>query len=114
MWETIQQWFLSLGGKYGVNPFIFGAIYIGAIPFFSISVGWLIKNFRSGKSIILPAISALIFFISAYIYLIFAGKNVPLWVYGVVVLLIVFGAYSTIKKVRRKIRTDETDEAPSS
>ncbi len=108
MWETIQQWFLSLGAKYGVNPFIFGAIYIGAIPFFSISVGWLIKNFRREKSIVLPAVSALFFFVSAYIYLIFAGKNVPLWVYAAVVLLIIFGAYSTIKKVRRKIRTDET------
>ncbi len=91
-----------------MNPFIFGAIYIGAIPFFSISVGWLIKNFRRGKSIVLPVISALFFFVSAYIYLIFAGKNVPLWVYAAVVLLIILGAYSTIKKVRRKIRTDET------
>ncbi len=108
MWETIQQWFLGLGAKYGVNPFIFGAIYIGAIPFFSASVAWLIRNFRRGKSIILHAVSALFFFISAYIYLIFAGKNVPVWVYVVVVLLIIFGAYSTIKKVRKKIRTDET------
>ena len=33
----------------------------------------------------------------------FAGKNVPWWVYGVVVLLILVGAYSTIKKVRRRI-----------
>lgn len=108
MWETIQQWFLGLGSKYGVNPLIFGAIYIGAIPFFSASIAWLIRNFRHGKSIVLPAISALLFFISAYIYLIIAGKNVPLWVYAVVVLLVVFGAYSTIKKVRKKIRTDET------
>lgn len=104
----IQQWFLSLGAKYGVNPFIFGAIYIGAIPFFSASVAWLIRNYRRGKAIVLPAISALFFFVSAYIYLIFAGKNVPLWVYAAVVLLIIFGAYSTIQKVRKKIRTDET------
>ncbi len=107
MWEMIQQWFLDLGAKYGVNPLIFGAIYIGAIPFFSASVAWLIRNYRRGKSIVLPAISALFFFISAYIYLIFAGRNVPLWVYAAIVLLIIFGAYSTIKKVRKKIRTDE-------
>ncbi len=107
MWETIQQWFWGLGTNYGVNPLIFGAIYIGAIPFFSASIAWLVRNFRRGKSIVLPAVSALFFFISAYIYLIFAGKNVPLWVYGAVVLLILFGAYSTIKKVRRKIGSDE-------
>lgn len=102
-WDTIQNWFLSLGTQYGVNPFIFGAIYVGAIPFFSLSIGWLIQNYRKGKSIVLPALSAMFFFISAYIYLMFAGKNVPWWVYGVVVLLIVIGAYSTIKKVRKQI-----------
>ncbi len=102
-WETLQNWFLGLGTEYGVNPFIFGAIYVGAIPFFTASIGWLIRNYRKGRSIVLPALSAMFFFISAYIYLIFAGKNVPWWVYGVVVLLIVVGIYSTIKKVRRRI-----------
>jgi len=92
------------------NPFIFGAIYIGAIPIFSFSIGWLIRNYRKGKSIVLPALSAMFFFISAYIYLIFAGKNVPWWVYGVVVLLILVGVYSTIKKVRRRISEPNENE----
>ena len=102
-WETIQNWFLSLGANYGVNPFIFGAIYVGAISFFLISIGWLVRNYRKGKSIVLPALAALFFFVSAYIYLIFAGKNVSWWVYGAVVLLIVTGASSTVKKVRKQI-----------
>jgi ABC-type Co2+ transport system permease subunit len=103
MWEAFTEWFLSLGAEYGVNPFIFGGIYIGAIPFFSLSIAWLIRNYRKGRSIILPAMSAMFFFISAYIYLIIVGNNVPWWVYGVVILLIVYGAYSTIKKIRRQI-----------
>ena len=103
-WEAIQNWFFSLGENYGVNPFIFGAIYVGAIPFFSLSIGWLIRNYRKGKSIVLPAMAAMFFFISAYIYLIFAGKNVPFWVYGAVILLIVIGAYSTLKKIRKQIK----------
>jgi len=102
-WEAIQNWFLGLGAEYGVNPFIFGAIYVGAIPFFSASIGWLIRNYRKGRSIVLPALSAMFFFISAYLYLMFAGKNVSWWVYGAVVLLILVGAYSTITKVRRRI-----------
>jgi CHASE2 domain-containing sensor protein len=75
--------------------------------FFSFSIGWLIRNYRKGKSVVLPALSAMFFFISAYIYLIVAGKNVPIWVYGVVVLLVVFGAWSTIKKVRTQLRGTE-------
>lgn len=102
-WQSIQNWFLGLGAEYGVNPLIFGAIYVGAIPFFSLSIAWLVRNYRRGKSVAVPALSAMFFFISAYIYLIFAGKNVPWWVYGAVVLLLIGGAYSTIRKVRRQI-----------
>lgn len=103
MWESFVTWFLSLGEAYGVNPFIFGGIYLGAIPFFTLSIGWLVRDYRKGKSIVLPAMSAMFFFISAYIYLIIVGNNVPWWVYGVVILLVIYGAYSTIKKVRRQI-----------
>ncbi len=109
--EAIQSWFTSLGTEYGVNPLIFGSIYIGAIPFFSASIGWLIRNYRKGRSIILPSFSAMFFFISAYIYLMFVGKNVPLWVYGVIVLLILIGAYSTFNKIRRQIRKPDEPAA---
>ncbi|MGI8669651.1 MAG: hypothetical protein ACR2J3_07360 [Aridibacter sp.] len=103
MRESITDWFLSLGAKYGVNPFIFGGIYIGAIPFFLLSIAWLIRNYRNDKSIALPALSATFFFISAYLYLIIVGRNVPWWVYGIVVLMVIYGAYSTIKSVRKKM-----------
>jgi hypothetical protein len=42
--EAIKIWFMSLGDQYGVNPIIFGAIYVGAIPFFTLSLGWLVKS----------------------------------------------------------------------
>ncbi|MFD2532674.1 hypothetical protein [Gracilimonas halophila] len=106
MIEIFTSWFMGLGEKYGVNPILFGSIYVGAIPFFTLSVAWLVKNYRSGKSIIIPAMSATFFFISAYVYLIIAGKNVPLWVYGVVILMVVYGAYSTYQKVRAKIKDE--------
>lgn len=101
--EVAKVWFLGLGEQYGVNPIIFGSIYVGAIPFFTISLGWLVKNYRKGKSIVFPALSTTFFFISAYLYLIVAGKNVPIWVYGVIVLLVIGGAYSTLQKIKRKV-----------
>jgi hypothetical protein len=101
--EAIQTWFLGLGAEYGVNPLVFGSIYVGAIPFFSLSIGWLVRNYRRGRSIVPPALAAMFFFTSAYIYLIFAGRNVPFWVYGVVVALLAVGGYSTVNKVRRQV-----------
>ncbi|MEO9887127.1 MAG: FAD-dependent oxidoreductase [Balneola sp.] len=111
--EMAKEWFLGLGEQYGVNPIIFGSIYVGAIPFFTLSLGWLVKNYRKGKSIVVPALSTTFFFISAYLYLIIAGKNVPWWVYGVVVLLVVGGAYSTIQKIRKRV-DDTNGEASGS
>lgn len=104
--SSLKDWFLGLGAQYGVDPIIFGAIYIGAIPFFSASVAWIIRNYRQKKSIVLPTLTAGFFFISAYLYLIIVGKNVPYWVYLFVVLLALFGAFSTVKKIKAKIQEE--------
>ena len=109
--EAFQTWFMSLGENYGVNPYIFGAIYVGAIPFFTISVGYIVKNYRQKKSITFPVISASFCFVSAYLYLMIAGENVPWWVYGIVIALLLYGGYSTYNKVKKQVaETEETDE----
>lgn len=97
---------MSLGEAYGVNPIIFGAIYVGAIPFFTLSIAWLVRNYRRGLSIVLPVFSATFFFISAYLYLMIAGENVPWWIYAVVAAMVVYGAWSTYKKVNMQIKDD--------
>ncbi len=102
MWETFTEWFLSLGDQYGVNPIIFGSIYVGAIPFFTVSVAWLVRNLRRKQSIVLPALSASFFFVSAYLYLLVAGRNIPLWVYGFLAVMIAYGVYATVRKIRRQ------------
>ncbi len=102
-WEVIQDWFLALGEQYGVNPIIFGSIYVGAIPFFTLSVAWLVRNYRRGRSIALPVLASMFFFISAYLYLLIAGHNIPIWVYGVVIAMVVYGGFSTVKKIRNKV-----------
>ncbi len=103
-WETIKDWFLSFGEKYNVNPFIFGGIYLGAIPFFFISLSWTIKNIKKKKPIVLPVLLTCFFFISAYLYLLIAGKNIPVWVYIFIALMIAYGVFSAIKKVKENTK----------
>ncbi len=109
IFETLRGWFFGLGETYGVNPIIFGTIYVGAIPFFTLSIGWLIRNYRKQKSIVLPALSAGFFFVSAYLYLIIAGRNVPFWVYLFIIALVVGCGISTFKKVQGKIEDVEEE-----
>jgi hypothetical protein len=101
LWENFKEWFLHLGENYGVNPFIFGSIYVGAIPFFFLCLGWTIQNIRKKKSFTLPLLLTGFFFISAYLYLVVVGKNIPAWVYVFLAVMISYGAYSTYRKIRK-------------
>ncbi len=103
-WQIFKEWFLSLGEKHNVNPYIFGGIYLGAIPFFFLSLYWIIKNSKRKRSIVFPVLLTGFFFISAYLYLLIAGKNIPVWVYGFIGVMVVYGIYSTNKKIMEKTK----------
>ncbi|MCH2451335.1 MAG: hypothetical protein MK198_14505 [Gracilimonas sp.] len=60
--ELINECLMGLSENYNVNPYIFGGIYVGAIPFFTLSVAWIIRNKRKGKPITLPVISTGFFY----------------------------------------------------
>jgi hypothetical protein len=105
IWETFKEWFMGLGDKYNVNPYIFGGIYLGAIPFFFLSLGWAIKNIKRKKSFALPLFLTGLCFISAYLYLLIVGRNIPVWVYVFIAVMILYGIYSTISKIKKKVKT---------
>lgn len=105
-WEIFKEWFLNLGGKYNVNPYIFGSIYLGAIPFFFVCLAWTVKNIKSKKSVVLPVLLTGFFFISAYLYLIIAGRNIPVWVYIFIAVFLMYGIYTTFKKIKSKVKDD--------
>ena len=107
MWDALRDWFFGLGAAYGVDPLIFGAIYVGAIPFFTLSVGWVVRNLRRGTSIVVPTLAASFFFVSAYLYLLVAGENIPPWVYAFLAAMVVVGAVSTVRKIRARAAADE-------
>lgn len=100
-----HDWFFGLGARYGVDPVVFGAIYVGAIPFFLLSIAWLVRRLRAGESIVLPVLCAGLCFVSAYLYLAIVGHDIPVWVWAVLVLLVSYGAFSTARDVRRKYRS---------
>ncbi len=101
-WEQILDWFMGLGEPYGVNPVIFGSIYVGAVPFFWLAIAWLAHNLKKKKAISGPVLMMSGCAVSAYVYLIVVGQNVPLWVYLFIIAMIVYALYVTWKKVMAK------------
>ena len=104
LFARVHDWFFGLGAHYGVDPIVFGAIYVGAIPFFLLSIGWLVARLRAGQSIVLPLLCAGLCFVSAYLYLALVGHDIPASVWAALGLLIVYGATSTVRNVRKKSR----------
>ncbi len=115
MLESINEWILALGTQYNVNPYIFAAIYVGAIPFFLASIAWLVKRARAGRSTVLPTMLAGFFFVSAYLYLAIFGQDIPLWVWIFLAALVAYGAWSQVRETRKKITAmrDEVAEPPA-
>ena len=99
--EAINDWFMGLGAEYGVNPYIFGGIYVGAIPFFLATIAWMARRKRRGEPIAMQIALAGFLALSSYIYLIFAGRNLAWWVYALVALLVAYTLWSLWQKARR-------------
>lgn len=100
MIEALGDWFTGLGSRYGVDPFVFGAIYVGAIPFLFGSIGWMVRRMRRGRPVTLQVLLAGFFFLSSYLYLLLAGKNLPYWVYALIIGLVTYGAIAAFRRVR--------------
>ena len=93
-WHVIQDWIFALGDEYGVNPVVFAIIYFGAFPFLVLSIAWVVRNRKRSRPVHFPLLSAGGCSISAYLYVVIAGDNIPLWVYGFVVAFAVFGFWN--------------------
>ncbi len=106
LWHMSTQWFFSLGEKYGVNPIIFGTIYVGAIPLFALSIAWLVRAKKAKQPLTWPVVSAGFWFISSYLYLFIAGENIPWWVYAFAIALIVYGSFASYRQIRSRLNED--------
>lgn len=100
--EYFQQ-AMEIGARHGVNPLIFAGIYVGAIPFFFGSVYWIVRSYRRKKPIALPASFAGLFFCSAYLYLVLFGRELPGYVYAIVIGFIVVSATRAYRQIRSKL-----------
>ncbi len=99
-WQIIHDWIFGLADQYGVNPVIFAILYVGAIPFFVLSLVWLVRTRRRHRPIHIPLLSVGATSIAAYVYLIIVGQNIPVWVYLVVITMTGYGLLVAARRVR--------------
>lgn len=108
-WAMITNWVTDLGIEYGVDPYIFAFFYIGLAPLVWISAALAIKNLKCDKPAGLFIFITSITFLSPYLYILYAGHNIPLWVYGIIATLLSFGAFNLFRKIRNSVNVSLRD-----
>ena len=67
------------------------------------SLGWLVRSLKRRRPVALSALASGFFFVSAYLYLIAAARNVPSWVYFYLAGMVGMGVVSAVRKVCRQV-----------
>jgi peptidoglycan/LPS O-acetylase OafA/YrhL len=104
MWDELLAWLGSLGEDYGVDPLIYAILYVGAAPFFFGSLAWLVRSIRRRDPLVLPAVSTAVFFSLPTLYVFVAGRNLPAWVYAVLIGLAIIGAIGVLRRIATALR----------
>ena len=86
--------------NYRVDPVIFLVIYFASAPFFYFSLYRMLRALaeKRGKEIMLWSSVFLAATVAPFLYVLFFGRNLPWWVYGIIALLIGQGIFSLVRK----------------
>lgn len=103
-WNDFTEWVYSFGAQYGVDPFVFALLYFGTIPISLWSFAYLVKNFRAGKSIFFPVLGMSLSFIGTYIYLFWVGRNIPWWVWMIVIAVMCYSLFRIYFKIKKFVK----------
>ncbi|HTY07787.1 MAG TPA: hypothetical protein VMF29_01355 [Candidatus Edwardsbacteria bacterium] len=98
----MSQWLQATRAKYGIDPVIFLILMTACAPFFYYSIYRLVRAIAAKRKAQINVWS-MVFLLSTilpYLYVLFFGRNMPWWVYAVVVALMAQGAYTLV--VRRQ------------
>ena len=89
--------------EHAVNPYVFLLLLVICAPFFYFSAYRLFRALAARKPD--PIIRWSSVFLAAtavpYLYVLVFGRNLPWWVYLVIVLLLGQGVFSLVRKLRR-------------
>jgi hypothetical protein len=113
-WTLLSDKAFELSSYYGVDPMIFGMLYVGTIPLLWLSIAWFVRNFHKKLPVTIPVVITVLCYTGTYIYLFIAGQNIPVWVYCIAVGMIAFSGYKIHRKVSGKLsQSDLFDELKS-
>ena len=108
MFEFVRSWLAGIQRDYGVNPVIFGTIYLICVLPFWISIYKIItglKNRRRGQVTMFALILGSTI-LAPFVYVAFFGRDLPVWFWAVAAAVICYSVYSVLRRIKKtKTRT---------
>lgn len=99
LWHHVER----LGAQYGVNPFVFGVLYLAHHPLFWGTMAWLAARARRKQPIRLQVVLGVVFWFMPYAYVFLFGRGLPVWAWAFAVVFVAVGGTHTVREIRRRI-----------
>ena len=94
---------LQLGAAHGVNPWLFGALYLAHHPLFWGTMAWLTVRVRRRQPVAAVIALGVFFWFLPYAYLVLFGRGLPWWAYVLALTLLALGGPHVVKEIRRRL-----------
>ena len=104
VWQTIKDYYFALSNQYHVNPIVFISIHAVCTPLLILVIWWLLRTKKQGKPIIVPLLCAIVLYNIANVYLVIAGRNIPLYIYIMLLVFTLYSGYISVKKIRLQLK----------
>jgi hypothetical protein len=104
--HTAHLWnhVLLIGRTHHVNPYIFGTLYLAHHPLFWGTFALVLNRVRLHRPYKALATLDVFFWFMPYLYVVVFGRGLPWWVYVLVGLAAMFGAFHGVQEIRKRLR----------
>jgi len=111
LFDLITQKAELIRAEHAVNPYVFLLLLLICAPFFYFSAYRLLRALAARKSDLIFRWSSVFLAATAvpYLYVLVFGRNMPWWIYLVIVLLLGQGVFSLVRKIRRTPSSIQND-----
>ena len=103
----LRHWhaLLLFGTAHGVNPWLFGALYLAHHPLFWGTMAWLAARVRQKRPVALQVGLGVAFWFLPYAYIFLFGRGLPWWAYALALLVVALGGTHALKEIRRRLHS---------
>ena len=99
----IQSWLAGIQRAYGVNPVIFGIIYLVCVIPFWVSIYRIVAGLKKRRRSQVTTFTLILgcTILAPFVYVAFFGRNLPLWFWAVAVAVVSYSAYSVLQRIKK-------------